>query len=116
MPSPAEGTSLEVRDPGQLVLLLESQDAQQMENCDNLTIAPWGDVVFCEDCYSNCNNTGSRLMGLDAHGQTYPLAQNRFNASELAGVSFSPDGKVMFVNVQFPGATLAIHGPWPTHP
>jgi secreted PhoX family phosphatase len=32
--------------------------------------------------------------------------------SELAGVCFSPDGTTMFVNVYFPGVTLAITGPW----
>ena len=70
-------------------------------------------MVFCEDCL-NCGNGGDRLMGLDQAGDTYPLAQNRANGSELAGATFSPDGTVLFVNIQFPGATVAIHGPWPT--
>ena len=118
VPSLAEGTSLEARAPAKLLLLLESRDARQMEHCDNLTITPWGDVVFCEDCAGACasgnpSTTGPRLMGLDADGQTYPLAQNRASASELAGATFSPDGSVLFVNIQFPGATIAIHGPWP---
>lgn len=113
VPSPNEGTSQETLSPGQLILLLESRSSQEMSFCDNLTIAPWGDVVFCEDC-SDCGNGGSRLMGLDRAGRTYPLALNRANGSELAGATFSPDGTVLFVNIQFPGATLAIRGPWPT--
>ena len=34
------------------------------------------------------------------------------NNSELAGATFSPDGQVLFVNIQHPGDTLAIYGPW----
>ena len=32
--------------------------------------------------------------------------------TELAGICFSPDGTTMFVNAYWPGATLAITGPW----
>lgn len=35
-----------------------------------------------------------------------------FGASETAGVVFSPDGKWLFLNIQTPGITLAITGPW----
>ena len=31
---------------------------------------------------------------------------------EFAGATFSPDGSTLFVNVQIPGYTLAITGPW----
>jgi len=32
--------------------------------------------------------------------------------SEFTGPAFSPDGRVLFVNIQVPGITLAITGPW----
>ena len=35
-----------------------------------------------------------------------------FNKSEFAGATFSPDGKVMFVNIYKPAMTFAIEGPW----
>jgi secreted PhoX family phosphatase len=35
-----------------------------------------------------------------------------FGASETAGVVFSPDGEWLFLNIQTPGITLAITGPW----
>jgi uncharacterized protein len=35
-----------------------------------------------------------------------------FNDSEFAGATFSPDGRTLFVNIQDPGLTLAIWGPW----
>ena len=32
--------------------------------------------------------------------------------SEFTGPNFSPDGSILFVNIQEPGITLAITGPW----
>jgi len=34
------------------------------------------------------------------------------NSKEFAGSIFSPDGSILFVNIQLPGLTLAITGPW----
>jgi secreted PhoX family phosphatase len=33
---------------------------------------------------------------------------------EFCGACFSPDGTTLFVNIQQPGLTLAITGPWQT--
>ena len=76
---------------------------------DNLTIAPWGDLVIAED-----NDGPNHLHCITPNGEVYPFARNAFEdgASEFCGVCFSPDGKVMFVNVQKPGFTLAITGPF----
>jgi secreted PhoX family phosphatase len=40
------------------------------------------------------------------------IARNRVNDSELTGVCFAPDGKTLFVNVQQPGVSYAITGPF----
>ena len=41
------------------------------------------------------------------------VARNALNdASEFAGLCFSPDGNWMFANLQKEGLTLAIHGPF----
>jgi secreted PhoX family phosphatase len=40
------------------------------------------------------------------------FAENRMNNSELAGACFSPDGGTLFVNIQRPGLSIAISGPW----
>jgi secreted PhoX family phosphatase len=45
-------------------------------------------------------------------GPTYAIARNMLNDSEFTGPTFSADGKVLFVNIQTPGITLAITGPW----
>ena len=39
-------------------------------------------------------------------------AENILNTSELAGIVFSPDEKILFLNIYKPTMTLAIEGPW----
>ncbi|MEM8549952.1 MAG: alkaline phosphatase PhoX, partial [Verrucomicrobiota bacterium] len=79
-----------------------------LRNCDNLTVAPWGDIILCEDASSTTN----RLVGVTPEGKLYHLAENILNANEFAGAFFSPDGSILFVNIQQPGLTMAITGPW----
>ena len=107
-PSPYEGTQREKESPGQLQLLVESTDPQLLNNCDNITVTPWGDVMVCEDAVTACS-----LVGVTASGDLYHFAENAYSDSELAGVCFSPDGSTLFVNIQEPGLTLAISGPFP---
>lgn len=106
-PSPGEGTSQEINEPAVLELFAEPNDTNLVENCDNLTVAPWGDLIVCEDTDSDQN-----LVGITPDGAFYKLAKNTQESSELAGVTFSPDGSTLFVNIQHDGLTLAITGPW----
>ncbi len=108
-PSPFEGTAAEAKQPGELTLIAEADRGSLLQHCDNLTMAPWGDLIVCEDTASHCG-----LVGITPDGSHYPLADNAYSTSELAGVCFSPDGKILFVNIQYPGMTLAITGPWPS--
>jgi hypothetical protein len=78
-----------------------------MDMCDNLTIAPWGDLIICED-----GRGTDYLLGVRPDGAPYKLARNALNSKEFAGSVFSPDGSILFVNIQLPGLTLAITGPW----
>ncbi|MEM0915063.1 MAG: alkaline phosphatase PhoX [Planctomycetota bacterium] len=107
VPSPFEGTADEARFPGRLELFIEPNDSNLIENADNITVAPWGDLMVCEDRKGEC-----RLVGVTPQGQTYLFGHNVWNTSEFAGACFSPDGRTLFVNIQSPGATLAITGPW----
>ncbi len=108
-PSPYEGTAREVEEPGTLRLVAEATADSLLRNCDNLTMAPWGDLIVCEDTMEHCG-----LVGIQPDGGFYALADNTWSNSELAGVCFSPDGKTLFVNIQYPGMTIAITGPWPS--
>ncbi len=105
-PSPQEGQAGEKAEPGKLELYLEPNDTALLKKCDNLTVAPWGDVVLCED------NDHPFIVGVDAKGHYYRLAENVGFESEFAGGVFSPSGKTFFVNIQHAGLTLAIQGPW----
>lgn len=107
VPSRIEGQPDEDRFPGRLELYLEPNNHDLVENCDNVTISPWGDLVLCEDA-------GHRndLIGVTPDGHVYKLAHNALSSSEFAGSCFSPDGTTMFTNIQGDGVTLAITGPW----
>lgn len=96
---------------GKLRLIFESHDAHVLDMPDNLTWAPWGDLIVCED---NLRSPYLRLVTRD--GRVLPFAHNARSRSEFAGVCFSPDGRRLFVNMQEEGLTLAIEGPWPSRP
>ena len=90
---------------GTLELFVEPNDAAVLENCDNLCVSPFGDLMVCED-----GPDDEFVVGVTPAGDCYPFARNTL--SEFAGVCFSPDATTMFVNIQGPGVTLAITGPW----
>lgn len=108
IPSEYEGTSKEKQEKyyPRVELYAEPNDTRVLRYCDNLTVAPWGDVVFCED------GIQPRIFGISPKGKFYQIAENIGYQSEFAGVCFSPSGKTLFVNIQVPGLTLAITGNW----
>lgn len=90
-----------------LELFIEPNDASVIQNADNITFSPWGDMMVCED-----GDGPQFLVGVTPDGELYQFGKNSYNSSEFAGVCFSPDGETMFVNIQSMGWTLAITGPW----
>ncbi|MEO6080969.1 MAG: alkaline phosphatase PhoX [Steroidobacteraceae bacterium] len=93
----------------ELQLFFESASTAQFNYGDNLTVAPNGHLVVCED--QGGTPVDNYLRGISPAGAAYPLARLS-QQTELAGACFSPDGKVLFVNVYSPAMTLAITGPW----
>lgn len=109
-PSPYEGTAREKEAPGVLELFAEPNDTALLRNADNLCVAPWGDLIICEDTKGE-----NRMIGITPEGEYYVIAVNIApEGSEWAGACFSPDGSTLFANVQKPGYSVAITGPWPT--
>jgi secreted PhoX family phosphatase len=96
-------------DDDRLALFFESVSHHQFNFGDNLTVAPNGHLVVCEDQYTA--SVDNHLRGITADGYAYPIARLNLQ-TELAGACFSPDGKTLFVNVYAPTKTLAIIGPW----
>lgn len=109
VPSAFEGMRKEGDEPGQLQLFLESSDPNSFNFGDNLTVAPNGHLLVCEDQYTD--NAINHIRGVTPEGQAYDFARIRIQ-SESAGACFSPDGSTLFVNIFSPTRTLAITGPW----
>jgi secreted PhoX family phosphatase len=103
------------------------------DNPDNITVSPRGGILLCEDGEPVTDQyaPGTRLLGLTAAGESYTLAKNtvvlrpdqliaagksvapgNYRGSEWAGACFDPAGEVLFANLQDPGITFAIWGPW----
>ena len=40
------------------------------------------------------------------------VAEGDYRGSEFCGACWTPDGRTLFVNLQSPGITVAITGPW----
>ncbi|SNX64670.1 hypothetical protein SAMN06272735_6498 [Streptomyces sp. TLI_55] len=85
------------------------------ESPDNICLAPSGGLMVCED-----GNGAQHVFGVTRRGEVYAMARNAQNIGtaeepewgEFAGVTFSPDGRTMFVNCYTPGTTFAVTGPW----
>ena len=77
---------------------------------DNVTVTPWGTLVLAED-----GAGASHVLSSVPGGPSYAIARNQLNDSEFTGPTFSDDGRTLFVNIQTPGITLAITGPWATY-
>ncbi len=108
-PSRFEGQEQEADAPALLQLFMESSDRRQFSYGDNITIAPNGHLIVCEDQYSD--TVDNYLRGVTPRGEAYALGRIKVQ-TEPAGACFSPDGKTMFVNLYSPTKTLAISGRW----
>jgi len=103
-----------------LRLLFESPGPEVLNMPDNICLSPRGGLAICED-----GTSIQRVQGLTRDGHVLTLARNNillegqrngftgdFTKREFAGATYSPDGEWLFVNVQVPGVTFAITGPW----
>ena len=106
-PSEFEATEREHERPGKLELFVEPNDSTVVQRADNLTVAPWGDLIVCED-----GPNENFLFGVTPRGEVYKFGKNAVSNSELAGAVFSPDGSTLFMNIQEDGLTIAITGLW----
>ncbi len=120
---------------GTMTLLYAAASEVAGNNPDNITISPRGGILTCDDgdAVEDEFGAGNRLMGYTDHGEAYIFAKNNINLSdadlaamgrsgqfaakddrgnEFAGATFDFDGQTLFVNVQTPGVTFAIRGPW----
>jgi secreted PhoX family phosphatase len=103
-----------------LRLVYESSGQHLMNMPDNVCLSPRGGLAICED-----NGIAPCLHGLTRDGRISRFARNAitltgpkngmtgdFTTGEIAGVTYSPDGRWLFFNIQRPGVTFALTGPW----
>ena len=95
---------------GTLTLVVEALSSDPLAAPDNICVTPFGDLFLCED-----GGGIEYVVGVNTRGDLYRFVENTLNGSEFAGACFAPDGKTFFVNMQSPGITLAIWGPWNRH-
>jgi hypothetical protein len=105
-------------------VLYASPGAEVLNAPDNMCVSPRGGLVLCED-----GGGIEYVHGLTTDGEIFRFAQNiadlrggtggknvlpiDYRGSEWAGSVFEPkNGSWLFVNIQSPGITLAITGPW----
>ncbi|MGH6691881.1 MAG: alkaline phosphatase PhoX, partial [Gammaproteobacteria bacterium] len=116
-----------------LTLIYDAPTFNDCDNPDNLTVTPRGGLLLCEDNGGGQGTfpAGERLLGLTLHGGIFTFAINNvvltsahnprvpagdYRQNEWAGACYSPDGQWLFVNIQTPGITFAITGPWGAGP
>ncbi len=123
-----EGQVFEL-DPAddRLRLVYESPSAEVLSNPDNITVSPRGGILLCED---GGFEGVQRLHGLSPDGEIFKFAENNvvfdagsplalryggtdFRDEEWCGGCFETRARRwLFVNIQTPGITFAITGPW----
>ena len=84
---------------------------------DNVHVSPYGSLILAED-----GNTANHLLSWSRETGAQAIARNLIVLeqtssganvySEMTGPTFSPNGHLLFGNVQEPGHTFAIRGPW----
>jgi secreted PhoX family phosphatase len=111
---------------GSMRVLFASPSGEVLDSPDNITVSPRGGIVLCED-----GGGIEFLHGLTQDGQIFKFCQNNvvvppegfpgkpaiapgnYTGAEFAGATFEPkNGNWLFVNIQSPGITFAITGPW----
>jgi len=81
----------------------------QLFGVDQMTVAPWGDVVVVED------GDNMQIVMLSLTGEERLLGQLvGVSGSELTGLAFDPSGRRLYVSSQRnPGVIYEISGPFP---
>jgi secreted PhoX family phosphatase len=111
-------------DRGELTTVFESPSPEVLQNPDNMVVSRRGGLIMCED------SVGTEFIrGLDREGSVIDLVratqhEGQAEPGEFAGACFSPDGRVLFFNVQgdrtadgaVASTTYAFWGPWENGP
>jgi len=96
----------------QISLFIQPEKSDLLTNGDNLCTGPGGHMIICEDLVQEHAGKVPHVRGVTPDGEIYTLAKNAKSVSEFAGSCWHEDSQTLFINIQNPGQTIAIHGPW----
>lgn len=82
-------------------------EGDDFDGPDNITVSPWGGLLLCSD-----GEGAQHLYTVSADGVPAKFGKNVRDDGEFTGATFSADGSVLYVNLQSPGVTFAVTGPW----
>jgi uncharacterized protein len=121
-------------EPDSLMAIFVSPEADAADNPDNVTVGPRGGILLCEDNGGRRDESdqligGPRLIGVTWHGASFAFCENNmiidtpiagrpfiapgdYRDREFCGAAFDPRGHTLYVNIQTPGVTFAIRGPF----
>ena len=95
----------------ELRVVYESPGSATLDLPDNVVASRSGALLLCED-----GSGDNFLRGLTRRGELFNFARNADLGQvgqEFAGATFSPDGTMLFVNIQNSRSySIAIWGPW----
>jgi secreted PhoX family phosphatase len=100
------------------VLLCEDGDGEDVDGGDNYLrgLTPTGKIFDFAESIQKINIKNDRTSHLEPFDKRYwnrpPDPHAAIGASEFSGATYSQDGRWLFVNLQYPGETYAITGPW----
>lgn len=94
-----------------LHVVFQSPSDSVLELPDNLTVSPKGSLALCED-----GEDPNFLRGLTPDGELFDFAQNVGSDAEFTGATFTPDGRALVFNIQSPGRTYVVWGPFAKGP
>ncbi|MYD43800.1 MAG: DUF839 domain-containing protein [Gammaproteobacteria bacterium] len=135
---PAGAGSVWLYDPTveRLVCIFASASEVEADAIDNIAIRPTdGMIILCEDGGGVQGPDGEFLIGARLLVSKQPghdviafaenntdlrngvpgrsaIPANDYRTGEWAGATFSADGETLYANLQNPGITVAIRGPW----
>lgn len=105
---------------GWMTLIFESPGRDVLDAPDNICVSDRGGIIICEDGANEEYIRGLTPDGVMVDLVMQPAVEGEPEPSEFAGSCFSPDGSVLFFNVQGStrsyldrvGYTYAFWGPW----
>ncbi len=99
-------------DTDTLELFLQPTKSDLLTNGDNICIGANNHLIICEDLVLERKTKKAHVRAVTQDGKIHTIARNAHNQHEFAGSCFDEASGTLFFNMQSPGITFAVTGPW----